>query len=424
MLRLTLPSLIVFCTLVVAGSRAAETPEASAVGIREAERMIFLLQYVGSDYAVAVKDGEVVDESEYRENQEFVFEIGATLAKIRSRLPEAKAATLEGLVRSLVDLVSSRADPTAVRRVTESAVPILLASFDLHPFPKNPPDPVRAAGIYRENCAICHGDGGRGDGPRAAELDPAPARFDDPERMASMAPYVFYNAVTLGIANTSMASFREAFTDQERWDLAFYLWTFVQPAPNGDDLPATFSLRDLATRSSANLVPDLLKQAAVRGRSVGPDAAARWIARLRASPMPLTDHQERLARLRLDLSRSVTLVEAGSFDEAADVVTTSYFKEFEPLEPELDLRDREIRRRFERGLIDFRSALRRNDRQAALTTAKSLQEAADAAAHALSEQATGSSWILFGPALLIAGVAAVWMATTRRRSIGKSVPLG
>lgn len=36
------------------------------------------------------------------------------------------------------------------------------------------PEPVEGQIVYDQNCALCHGDGGRGDGPLAAKLDPAP----------------------------------------------------------------------------------------------------------------------------------------------------------------------------------------------------------------------------------------------------------
>lgn len=36
------------------------------------------------------------------------------------------------------------------------------------------PEPVEGQALFQENCAICHGAGGRGDGEIAARLDPAP----------------------------------------------------------------------------------------------------------------------------------------------------------------------------------------------------------------------------------------------------------
>ncbi len=121
--------------------------------------------------------------------------------------------------------------------------------------------------------------------------------------------------------------------------------------------------------------------------------------------------------MRQDLARSVALVERADLEVAADVVTTAYLTEFEPLEPEIDRRDSGIRQRFERGLIDFRGALRRNDRAAALATAKTLTETVDRAAELLAEAGTPrSSWRALPFAGVVAAIA-VWFALRR---IGKA----
>jgi high-affinity iron transporter len=242
--------------------------------------------------------------------------------------------------------------------------------------------------------------------------------------MSSAAPYVFYNAITLGVANTGMASFAESFSDQERWDLAFYLWTFAGSggAEPRSLPPVVVSLRDLATRSSKELAPDVMRQAAALGRPLGSDEAERWIAELRAHPPPLSDAQERLARVRQDLAQSVSLVQRGEFEEAVDLVTTSYLSEFEPLEPELDGRDTRVRQRFERGLVTFRSALRRADRTAALATAEELEETVDRAAAVLAGRSEdpAARGILFWLPLVAAAAAIVFYRLgVRKRSVAR-----
>jgi mono/diheme cytochrome c family protein len=39
----------------------------------------------------------------------------------------------------------------------------------------------RGKSLYEQKCQICHGANGRGDGPAAAALSPAPANFTDPQ---------------------------------------------------------------------------------------------------------------------------------------------------------------------------------------------------------------------------------------------------
>jgi len=408
----------------VAGATAtisADVPAAASPTTVAAEQLVFLLQYVGADYAAAVKDGQIIDEAEYRENHDFAASIDERFMRLRAAVPPAKVGAIEEPIRKLRELVDVRGDPRAVKEMSEAAIPRLIEAFDLRSFPRERPDAERARGLYSENCASCHGPRGGGDGPRANELDPRPARFTDGERMNTTAPYVFYNAITLGVANTAMASFADAFSDQERWDLAFYLWTFAPSSPTGAASDILLSLRDLATRSSSDLAPDVIRQAAARGETIDPSEAVRRITRLRAEPPALSDAEERLARLRQDLARSVSLVERGDADGATDLVTTSYLTEFEPLEPELDRRDPRVRQAFERGLIDFRTALRRSDRAAALSTARVLEATVDDAAAALAGRSrSGDSRrslgivAALGAALVIAGVAA-WRIGKRPR---------
>jgi high-affinity iron transporter len=406
--------------VVAAMGEPSPSPSATPAATSEAERLVFLLQYVGSDYGAAVQHGKIVDDAEYRENREFTALIAERFARLRSAIPPAKLPALDDAIGKLQQLVSNRADPALVREVTESAIPRLVEVFDLRSFPRQRPDPEQAGRLYAENCTPCHGSHGGGDGLRVKDLDPPPARFTDPARMNGTAPYVFYNAITLGVANTAMASFADSLSDQERWDLAFFLWTFLlPPGQRSEAHDVVLSLRDLGTRSSVELAPEVIRQAASHGERIDPAQAALRVAQLRAHPPVLSDAQERLARLRQDLARSVSLIERGDTEGAADAVTTAYLTEFEPLEPEIDRRDPRIRQSFERGLIDFRSALRRGDREAALAMARTLTETVDRAADLLDEtrEQRVSRRRLVIAGLAIVGVIALLAAAAR---IGKA----
>ncbi len=389
----------------------------------DAGRLVFLLQYVGADYATAVVEGRVVDEAEYRENQEFAGQIIDLFERLRPSIPVAKAQGIEREVRRIVELVGALGEPRLVREAAESAIPKLVEAFALRAFPRQRPDPARARALYAENCTPCHGAAGDGDGPRARELDPPPASFTDRARMSSAAPYVFYNAITFGVANTGMASFADSFSDQERWDLAFYLWTFESEGGSPPPVPpVVVSLRDLATRSSKELAPEVMRQAATLGRPLDSDGAEERVAELRAHPPPLSDAQERLARVRQDLAQSVSLAQRGELEQAVDLITTSYLSEFEPLEPELDRRDTRVRQRFERGLVAFRTALRRADHATALATAKELEATVDRAAALLAGRSEGLA--ARGVALTFLGVGAAAAVVLVLRWVGKRSAVG
>jgi high-affinity iron transporter len=241
--------------------------------------------------------------------------------------------------------------------------------------------------------------------------------------MSSSAPYVFYNAITFGVANTGMASFADSFSDQDRWDLAFYLWTFASEGGSPTSVPpVVLSLRDLATRSSKELAPEVMRQAAALGRALNSQGAEQQVAELRAHPPPISDAQERLARVRQDLAQSVSLAKRGELEQAVDIVTTSYLQEFEPLEPELDTRDTRVRQRFERGLVAFRSALRRADQATALATAKELEATVDRAAVVLAGRGEGLASVRV--ALTLLGVGAAVAVVLVLRWVGKRSTVG
>jgi len=294
--------LAVLSTVAIRAASAVE-PAADTTPKADASRLVFLLQYVGADYAAAVADGKIVDHAEYEENREFAGQIADLLARLQPSIPPGKSAAIEPPVRRLVELVEARGDPRLVRDASESAIPRLVEVFELRAFPRDRPDPARAHALYAENCAVCHGGAGGGDGSRAKDLDPPPARFTDQARMSEAAPYVFYNAITLGVANTAMASFADSMSDQERWDLAFYLWIFTLGNDTRPALPpaVVISLRDLATRSSRELAPEILRRAAAVGQPLDAEGAERWVAELRARGLSLPKR----ARASVSIARFV-----------------------------------------------------------------------------------------------------------------------
>ncbi len=421
---LTLRRSLVALTLVAAVEQSWAVPSPTNTG--DAEQVVFLLQYIGTDYGVAVKDGKVIDEAEYGENTEFTNLVAERIGELARGLPRERATALTTGVAELTRLVGSRGDPAAVRELTETIIPILIEAFRLQPFPARLPDTGRGAELFRENCTICHGERGEGDGPRAPELDPPPAKFTDPDRMDGSAPYVFYNAITLGVANTGMASFRDALSEGDRWNLAFYLWTFApRPKEHGTSPPFTVSLRDLATKPATELLPAIVPRSRAAGTQLDPATAKQWIAELRAHPRKLSSAEERLARVRQDLASSMASVQRGKLDVAADLVTTSYLNDFEPLEPEINSLDPSVRQRFERGLIEFRAALRRNDPEAAARVAGELEDtvgrAEDLLRTASSPSDASLTLALLGAALVsVAGVGLI----VARRGIGKRRRVG
>jgi mono/diheme cytochrome c family protein len=85
--------------------------------------------------------------------------------------------------------------------------------------------------IYRENCAQCHGQTGKGDGPEAWMHRPAPADLTDPIRMALVTDGEMFYQITEG--RRPMPAFKGRLTQDQRWQLVLFLRSFSQPVPAG-----------------------------------------------------------------------------------------------------------------------------------------------------------------------------------------------
>ncbi|MBE7552781.1 MAG: c-type cytochrome [Anaerolineales bacterium] len=108
--------------------------------------------------------------------------------------------------------------------------------------PLSPEDRAWASQEYAKNCAACHGETGRGDGPAAAAINAqlqASPMVSMTHQVASFAPSpqtmaatmdIYYAKLRRGGMGTSMPSFGPIFNEAETWKLVYYLWelTFTQ----------------------------------------------------------------------------------------------------------------------------------------------------------------------------------------------------
>lgn len=83
--------------------------------------------------------------------------------------------------------------------------------------PVSAPDATAGAAIYQANCAACHGADGQGQVEKARN-------FGDVDYVRAAAPVAFYQAITNG--QGSMPGFKQQLSDEERWNVTFYLWHF------------------------------------------------------------------------------------------------------------------------------------------------------------------------------------------------------
>jgi copper transport protein len=78
--------------------------------------------------------------------------------------------------------------------------------------------------LFEQNCVVCHGPEGRGDGPQAESLDPKPA--DLRQHLPYHTDPQFFAFIANGFPGTAMPAWRDEFTDDEIWNIINYLRTF------------------------------------------------------------------------------------------------------------------------------------------------------------------------------------------------------
>ena len=76
--------------------------------------------------------------------------------------------------------------------------------------------------LYAQNCSVCHGDKGKGDGIAAAGLTPKPADHSS-EKIQKQSDGVIFWKMTNG--RPPMASYAKLFSDAQRWALVNYIRT-------------------------------------------------------------------------------------------------------------------------------------------------------------------------------------------------------
>ncbi len=81
--------------------------------------------------------------------------------------------------------------------------------------------------VYTHNCESCHGTHGRGDGPKAADLEVSPGDLTKPD-VAKQSDGELYWKITEG--RKPMPSHEKLITEQQRWEVVNYLRTLsVRP---------------------------------------------------------------------------------------------------------------------------------------------------------------------------------------------------
>ncbi len=314
-----------------------------------------MLDYLATDYAGAVKDGAVISASEYAEMREF-----ASTARQRiGELPVAPGASaLPGQADDLVAAIDAKRSPAEVAQKAHALADSLLLQYPVATAPAHAPDLARGALLYGQTCAACHGASGQGNGVAGLKLDPPPIDFTDRTRADQRSALSLYEVISQGVAGTSMASYAQQLSVDDRWALAYYVGSLAYPETDTAGAVAWSNQPTARQR-----IADLKDLSHARVNQLAPvlnaDDARLIVGYLRRHPTALQQGSGGLSLARGRLAASVAAYKTGDSDEATRLALSAYLDGVEPVEPQLNARDGELRATLETAMGAYRTALTR-----------------------------------------------------------------
>lgn len=317
----------------------------------KAQTIVHMLDYLGVDYPQTVQNGQVINREEYAEQREFAAQVVTLLGE----LPAApEQAMLLQQARALLDRIEAKASGSEIPTLADQLHIGVIQAWRLNVAPRQPPDLRQAGELFAQHCAACHGTQGRGDGPLAKGMQPAPRNFHDDTRMRQRSLYGLYNTITLGVHGTPMRAFREL-SEADRWALAFFaagLRTNPEVLAKGETLwrqgegkAAFHSLHALVTKAPA--------QQASAGSAL--DHMRAYLTR-QPHALQVAAH-EPLAFSHTKLEETAQAYASGNREDARRLAITAYLDGFELIESALNRVDPSLRTETEREMMGLRTAI-------------------------------------------------------------------
>ncbi len=306
------------------------------------DKLIQYIEYIGADYSAAVVDGNIVSAAEYGEMQEFSSLIAEEVATAPQALQQQSA--------QLKQLIAQKAAEKDIQALTALMRQSVISAMPSIPVPQKSPDLKRGEALFTTNCASCHGATAMGDGIAGAQMDPAPTNFHDVERYQARSVYGLFNTITLGVADTGMASFAHL-DEQSRWDLAFYVGHIAGKDLDTSKVPAGMIEQDA--------VKDLLTATPKDVIKLYPDFGAELMGLFRSRPELFFQAQSKdplvIAQQKLQLSEDLYQQNPQA---AYDQAVSAYLEGFELVEGSLNTVNPALRNQIEQAMLGLRQLLK------------------------------------------------------------------
>ena len=365
------------------------------------QRVANIVSVAVEEYRKGVDEhGRLISRDEYDEAAGFLSDARAASTRLSGDRALARA-----LLDSIIAAVAAKQPPSNLEALDQRFAAALGSDAALE-LPKKAIDVAAGQRLYRAQCVSCHGEGGMGDGPAAAAINPKPPALASDSVMRDVTPAMMFRKISVGVTGTAMPAFGSTLSADDRWNIVMYLST-LRSAPSqvaeGEGLYAqncvechgATGLGDGALERTLTKVPPELGaiawqvertdaqladaiRAGVPGtpmpptRALTPDQVRSVVAYIRSLPtrdFVVTAAQsatrggsaDAAANTSLSLlDQSITAARSGRLSEAYDRAFDAYVA-FEPIETPARARDPGVVSSMEKLFAEFKGAVRSND---------------------------------------------------------------
>ncbi len=298
------------------------------VTIDRTKKIVMMLNIAAKEFEEGVEGGKIVVAPEYEESMVFLQQATNRFARISPEISDPQIIKIiENRFINLMNLIKEKVDSQVIWKKVNDINSELLTTFNIK-INKIPITPVSLANgkkIFENNCAICHGIKGNGDGPMARQFDPSPAVLSDPKLTGdkNTIAYDNFEVINVGIANTAMMGWAGVLTETQIWDVTYYLRTFSNV--NLKLPPVNIELASV--EESENVKEGLAEQVVNEAQDI--------------------------------LENSLTAYKADQIEDAVELAFDAYLA-YEKIESNLITKDRDLGVSLESAFSRYRGEIKRN----------------------------------------------------------------
>jgi high-affinity iron transporter len=221
----------------------------------KATKVVMMLDIVAKEYALGIQNRKIINAMEFEESQIFLNQAQERYGSIIGAMPNSETAKeLKTRLQVLSGNIKEKVDPGEVKITINALQTQLLKELGIEIL-KSPPRPIdmnNGRKIFKTSCALCHGMTGNGDGPLAMHLDPKPAILTDPGITGNeeSTAYDNFQVLNVGIANTAMVAWSEFLSEEDLWDVTYFIRTF-----SNKNVPLPVIVRSVSANKDSSTSP-------------------------------------------------------------------------------------------------------------------------------------------------------------------------